>query len=147
MCLRYLINESQQPYSSTQQYVCVWGNQQGKSLIFLLQLRAWSISFTYQHTSRLSVGSSLISVRVAISADKREGCRGWGGSGTNPRLSVIQPLTRPQKNHDQGHWKQGLRNSVLCQFPVLSLLSINYISLWDYCCTRTDWTLTGHFTL
>lgn len=34
---------------------------------------------------------------------KKKGAEYGGSSGTNPRLSVIQPLTRPQKNHNQGH--------------------------------------------
>lgn len=36
---------------------------------------------------------------------KKKDAEDGGTSRINPRFSVIQPLTGPQKNHDQGHWK------------------------------------------
>lgn len=54
---------------------------------------------------------------------KKKDAEDGGSSRINPRFSVIQPLTRPQKNHDQGHWKITDSSILMCsahfQFSVL----------------------------
>lgn len=54
---------------------------------------------------------------------KKKDAEDGGSSRINPRFSVIQPLTRPQKNHDQGHWKTTDSSKLMCsatfQFSIL----------------------------
>lgn len=55
---------------------------------------------------------------------KKKDAEDGGSSRIKPRFSVIQPLTRPQKNHDQGHWKTIDSSISICsnfQFLVLKI--------------------------
>lgn len=45
---------------------------------------------------------------------KKKDAEDGGTSRINPRFSVIQPLTGPQKNHDQGHWKTTDSSILMC---------------------------------
>lgn len=56
---------------------------------------------------------------------KKKDAEDGGSSRINPRFSVIQPLTRPQKNHDQGHWKttDSFNVNVRCSFPAVRLVN------------------------
>lgn len=68
---------------------------------------------------------------------KKKDAEDGGSSRINPRFSVIQPLTRPQKNHDQGHWKTTDSSIVMCsanfQFSVLWTIDEYVCLLSDYC--------------
>ena len=118
LCLKYfnIISESQRSYSNTCQFRKKKKKHSRKRPNILASTTCKEDKFYIPANQQdqcwekfdLCEGSHSVKTKKKDAED--------GGSRINPRFSVIQPLTRPQKNHDQGHWKttDSFNINVLC---------------------------------